>query len=167
MRSVLENSKEDFITLATEVEIIRLYLQLEHNRFSEKFDYDLSIDENLDLEHSQIPPMLVQPYIENAIWHGLRYKEGKGMLKVSYKLDDNVLEITVEDDGIGRSRSQALKTENQKKNQSTGMTNIESRLEIINSMYGAAIKAEVIDLPDDSGTRIILRLPVLKPEAVV
>jgi tetratricopeptide (TPR) repeat protein len=167
MRSVLENSKEDFITLATEVEIIRLYLQLEHNRFSEKFDYELSIDENLDLEHGQIPPMLVQPYIENAIWHGLRYKDGKGTLKVIYKLDNNVLVITVEDDGIGRARSQALKTENQKKNQSTGMTNIENRLEIINSMYGSAIKAEVIDLPDDSGTRIILRLPVLKPEVAV
>ncbi|MGI9548011.1 MAG: tetratricopeptide repeat protein, partial [Flavobacteriaceae bacterium] len=75
MRAVLENSEEDFIPLSDELELIGLYLKLEHSRFPEKFDYDLSIDSDIDLSAYQIPPMLLQPYVENAVWHGLRYKE--------------------------------------------------------------------------------------------
>jgi tetratricopeptide (TPR) repeat protein len=161
MRAVLEHSQEDFITLDKELEIIKLYLSLEHNRFSEKFDYDLHIDENLDGETHKIPPMLVQPYVENAIWHGLRYRENKGLLKVSYQQKANELQITIEDNGIGRARSQQLKTENQRKNNSTGMHNIEDRVRIINNMYGTYISVKVEDLKDDGGTLISICLPTI------
>jgi tetratricopeptide (TPR) repeat protein len=80
MRSVLNNSEEDFIPLSKEIELLKLYVQLEHSRFTDKFDYTLHIDENLNEEQFQIPPMLIQPYVENAVWHGLRYKESKGHL---------------------------------------------------------------------------------------
>ena len=161
MRAVLEHSQEDFITLDKELEIIKLYLSLEHNRFSEKFDYNLHIDENLDGETHKIPPMLVQPYVENAIWHGLRYRENKGLLKVSYQQKANELQITIEDNGIGRARSQKLKTENQRKNNSTGMHNIEDRVRIINNMYGTYISVKVEDLKDDGGTLISICLPTI------
>ncbi len=163
MRAVLEHSQEDFITLDKELEIIKLYLSLEHNRFSEKFDYQLNIDKNLDGDSLKIPPMLVQPYVENAIWHGLRYRESKGLLTVNYEQKAGELLITIEDNGIGRSRSQALKTENQKKNTSTGMNNIEGRVRIINNMYSTAISVNVEDLKDDAGTRIEIQIPSPQP----
>ena len=85
MRSVLENSDEDFIPLTKEIELLELYVKLEHNRFKDKFDYTISVDENITLDQFSIPPMLLQPYIENAIWHGLRYKEEKGNLQILTK----------------------------------------------------------------------------------
>lgn len=164
MRAVLENSQEDFIALNQEKEIITLYLQLEHNRFAEKFNYELTFDKNLNLEQTVLPPMLVQPYVENAIWHGLRYRESKGFLKVAYQLENAALKIKIEDNGIGRDKSKALKTENQLKNASTGMSNIESRVKIINAMYKTNIDARVEDLPKEGGTRIEILIPLLKKE---
>lgn len=77
MRQVMENSKYDQVTLHSEMEILGIYIQLEHFRFSDKFDFEFIIDDTIDTEDIEIPPMLVQPYIENAILHGLRYKEKK------------------------------------------------------------------------------------------
>lgn len=160
MRAVLEHSQQDFIPLEKELEIVKLYLGLEHNRFSEKFDYTLKIDENLDTDQIKIPPMVVQPYIENAIWHGLRYRDSKGYLLVEYKLTGQALKITVEDNGIGRQKSQALKTDNQKRNSSTGMSNIEGRVSILNKMYNGGIQVAVEDLNESGGTRVVLEIPV-------
>jgi len=78
MRSVLDNSEQDFIPLSKEIELLELYLKLEHSRFKDKFDYELIIDDKLQISEFQIPPMLLQPYVENAVWHGLRYKKEKG-----------------------------------------------------------------------------------------
>lgn len=103
MRSVLENSEEDFIPLAKELELLELYVKLEHSRFSDKFDYEIEVDDKIDIAAFQIPPMLLQPYIENAIWHGLRYKEEKGFLKIKVRqVTNDLLEICIEDNGIGR-----------------------------------------------------------------
>ena len=78
MRAVLENSEKDFIPLNKEIELLQLYLKLEHSRFSDKFSYDIQIDSQVKITEFNIPPMLLQPYVENAIWHGLRYKEEIG-----------------------------------------------------------------------------------------
>lgn len=83
MRLVLENSQEDFIPLVKEQEILTLYLKLEHYRFRDKFDYEINLDENISADSVEVPPMLIQPYIENAVWHGLRYKETKGKLTLN------------------------------------------------------------------------------------
>ncbi|MCB0471930.1 MAG: histidine kinase, partial [Flavobacteriaceae bacterium] len=88
MRSVLENSEEDFIPLEKEIELLQLYLKLEHSRFRDKFDYELIVDKHIDIGQFEIPPMLLQPYVENAVWHGLRYKEEKGFLKVELQKKD-------------------------------------------------------------------------------
>ncbi|NER18259.1 histidine kinase [Spongiivirga citrea] len=160
MRSVLENSDEDFIPLSKEIELLQLYTKLEHSRFQDKFDYDINIDPGVDVEAYTIPPMLLQPYIENAIWHGLRYKKEKGSLLINIKnIDADSICITIEDDGIGRKASAALKTKNQLKNKSKGMGNIKKRITILNDMYKDKVAVQVDDINGDgSGTLVTLTL---------
>jgi hypothetical protein len=163
MRMVLENSKYDFVTLASELQVLEIYIDLEHLRFQDKFEYTFEKDEFLDTEEIEIPPMLIQPYIENAVWHGLRYKDEKGKLTVSVAKVGTSLKWVIEDNGIGRKESAKLKTENQKKSKSTGMKNIESRLNILNQMNATDMRIKVIDLYDAgqtaAGTRVEIEIP--------
>ncbi len=158
MRQVLEHSQVEFISLAQEKEVLQLYLELEHERFKDQFDYEFIVDPTLSLESITIPPMLVQPFIENAIWHGLRYRDTDGLLSVHITAREKWIEIAIKDNGIGRNKSRALKTENQKKHQSTGMQNVESRTELIKAVFKAKIDYEIIDLPNDAGTHILIKL---------
>ena len=160
MRAVLENSEEDFIPLAKELELLELYVKLEHSRFPEKFDYEIHIDDSIDVDAFEIPPMILQPYIENAIWHGLRYKESKGHLAIRMSPSGSeAITIQIEDDGVGRKRSSELKTTHQKKQKSKGMGNIKKRIGILNEMYKDKITVQVIDLSGgETGTRVILTL---------
>lgn len=161
MRSVLENSELDLISLRKEIELLRLYVKLEHSRFQEVFDYVFEVDENIDLEDFTIPPMLLQPYLENAIWHGLRYRESKGVLRIRFQKHlQDCIQISISDDGIGRKASKIWKTENQKKKKSKGMENVRARVGLLNKVYGEGIQLQVNDLKEDgSGTvvQIILR----------
>lgn len=160
MRNVLENSEEDFITLSKEIELLKLYIQLEHSRFKDKFDYNITIDEKIQTDDFLIPPMLLQPYVENAVWHGLRYKKAKGNLQIDFqqKNSETIL-ITITDDGIGRKKSKELKTQNQKKQQSKGMNNIKKRISILNEMYADKVDVKIEDLQEDeSGTKVVLVL---------
>jgi len=161
MRSVLENSEEDFIPLNKEIELLDLYTKLEHFRFQDKFDYSIEVDKTIDVEGFQIPPMLLQPYIENAVWHGLRYKTEKGHLNIAInpKAKDEIT-ITISDDGIGRKRSKALKTEHQKKQNSKGMNNIKKRVAILNEMYKDKVDVTIEDFHDleDAGTKVVVTL---------
>ncbi len=161
MRLVLENSQEDFIPLQKEQEILSLYLKLEHYRFRDKFDYEIKIDEQVNPEAIQIPPMLIQPYIENAVWHGLRYKNQKGKLLLHFYRQNGNLVAEITDDGVGRQRSAELKTANQKKHISTGLKNIEERLAIINKVYQLDYRVHIEDRKDN-GTRVSVYLPVPK-----
>ncbi|MBA6313326.1 histidine kinase [Cellulophaga baltica] len=156
MRAVLENSEEDFIPLTKEIELLELYTKLEHSRFSDKFDYEIKIDKDIDVASYQIPPMLLQPYIENAIWHGLRYKDEKGFLMVDVKNKTKYsIEITISDNGIGRKRSAELKTSNQKKQKSKGMGNIKKRIDILNDMYKDKVDVFITDYKEDgTGTKV-------------
>ena len=160
MRSVLENSDENFIPFSKEIELLELYVKLEHNRFKEKFEYEINVDKSIDLDEFSIPPMLLQPYIENAIWHGLRYKKERGTLKINIKqLVEETLSVSIEDDGVGRKRSQELKTKNQLKQKSKGMSTIKKRVSILNSMYQDRISVSVSNLfEDETGTKVELLL---------
>ncbi len=166
MRSVLENSKHDFIPLSSEIDMLKLYLKLEHFRFKEKFDYLFEVQDNMGESEFEIPPMLIQPYIENAIWHGLRYKENKGFLKVELKRNKQHLIVEVTDDGIGRRRSQELKTKHQRTTASTGHKNTKSRLDIINEIYKTRFSVEIEDLDEEknTGTRVMIHIPLRKRE---
>ncbi|MDT0605640.1 tetratricopeptide repeat-containing sensor histidine kinase [Croceitalea rosinachiae] len=160
MRTVLENSEEDFIPLTKELELLELYVKLEHSRFPDKFDYEVNIDDKVDVSAFEIPPMLLQPYIENSIWHGLRYKEEKGFLKIVVKqLTSDLLQIEIRDNGIGRKKSTELKTKNQMKQRSKGMNNIKKRITILNDMYRNKVDVSISDLYDDkTGTEVVLKL---------
>lgn len=160
MRSVLENSEEDFIPLEKEIELLQLYVKLEHFRFKDKFNYKFSVDETINLNEFVIPPMLLQPYVENAVWHGLRYKEEKGLLEIDFKkIDGKTVRIIIQDDGIGRTKSKEFKTENQKKQKSKGMSNTQKRIAILNEMYKDKVDVTVANVFENSeGTRVELIL---------
>ncbi|WP_255573029.1 histidine kinase [Hanstruepera marina] len=161
MRAVLENSEEDFIPLEKELELLQLYTKLEHFRFQDKFDYQITVHEDVNVSAYQIPPMLLQPYIENAVWHGLRYKTEKGKLEITVaKKSSSEITITITDDGIGRARSKASKTDNQKKHNSKGMSNIKKRVSILNNMYKDKVDVFIDDYQTegDTGTQVVVTL---------
>ncbi|SEB88135.1 Tetratricopeptide repeat-containing protein [Maribacter dokdonensis] len=160
MRSVLENSEEDFIPLEKELQQLELYIKLEHSRFEDKFDYQITVDESVQVSKFQIPPMLLQPYIENAIWHGLRYREEKGELLVDVKenSEDSII-ISITDNGIGRKKSAEIKTQNQKKQKSKGMGIIQKRVAILNDMYTDKVDIKISDLQENgTGTKVLFIL---------
>ena len=163
MRTVMENSEHDFIPLTKELEIVKIYLELEHFRFKDKFSFQLNIDKSLDEEAYVLPTMLIQPYIENAIWHGLRYKEEKGELIVSFAEKDGKLKVCIQDNGIGRAKSQEIKTKNQKKSKSLALRNIGERVELFNNLHRIKVEVSVTDLLDD-GTGTLVELIIPQPK---
>lgn len=162
MRQVMENSKYDLVPLSSEIDILKIYLQLEHFRFSEKFDYEFILDEEIDIEGVEIPPMLIQPYVENAVWHGLRYLDEKGKLIIELKAGKNYVEFIISDNGIGRKRSHEVKTKNQLESKSTGMRNIENRLNILNDVNKMDLKVSIKNLKEkeQSGTVVSIQIPI-------
>lgn len=162
MRTVMENSEYDFIPLSKEIEILEIYLSLEHFRFKDKFTYKLEVDNSID-EDFGIPPMLIQPFIENAVWHGLRYKQEPGELKVAIDKKGDGLEVIVSDNGIGRKASKEIKTKNQKKNKSVAINNIFERIKIFKSLYNIDINVQIEDLNSDgTGTMVKIIIPSKK-----
>ncbi|HYH13659.1 MAG TPA: histidine kinase, partial [Flavisolibacter sp.] len=163
MRNIMENSNKDFVSLASEVEQLKKYLNLEHLRFHDKFNYTLQVEETLDPDATLIPNMLIQPHLENAIWHGLRYKETIGKLEVLFAKKDNAIEVLIQDDGIGISKSQALKTMNQKNHESRGLTNTMERISLLNDLYKTNITVHINEIKDNNstGTRVVLRIPII------
>lgn len=162
MRNMMENSNKDFVSLNNEVEQLKKYLDLEHLRFNEKFDYEITIDEALDGDAVFVPNMLLQPHLENAIWHGLRYKEGKGFLTLDFKLKNNQVNVTIDDDGIGLKKSQELKTTNQKVHESRGVTNTKERISLLNELYKKNISFEIFEKGSpETGTRVEIIFPLI------
>lgn len=162
MRKVLDYSQRDFISFEEEIELNKLYLKLEHFRFRDKFDYEFQDHTTANTYELAVPPMLIQPFIENAVWHGLRYKESKGNLQVSINEVDGGLLVTIKDDGIGRKKSQALKTKNQRKYKSMGLENVSKRIALINELYQKNYAIEVQDVDEeaeDTGTLVSIKIP--------
>lgn len=154
MRQILDQSESEFIPLSKEIEVLELYVQLEHERFRDTFEYTFEIDASIQPDLYEIPPMLVQPFVENAIWHGLRYKETGGQLNINFIDRGEFIEINVKDNGIGREASRRLKTKNQKQHQSAAMSIVENRTRVINNLFKTKIRFEIIDLPDEKGTEV-------------
>lgn len=161
MRTIMENSNKDFILLGKEVELIKKYLALEHLRFKEKFDYSINVDDNIDIESIYAPNMLIQPQLENAIWHGLRYKEEKGMLSVNITLLNNSIKIVIDDDGIGLTKSRELKTINQKTHTSRGLNNTSERIKLLNELYNKNIQLTISEKTKGTGTIVTIEFPLI------
>lgn len=162
MRNTMENSNKDFVTLGNEIENLTKYLELEHLRFKDKFDFEIKVDEKLDYETIWIPNMIIQPHLENAIWHGLRYKEEKGLLKMIFSLEGKNIHITIDDNGIGPTKSGELKTHNQKAHESRGLTNTKERMTLLNELYKTKITFSMTEkqLPE-TGTIVQITFPLI------
>lgn len=161
MRSVMENSNEDFIKLSKELERLQEYLELEQLRFSEKFQYVIELDDAVDPEVLYVPNMLIQPHLENAVWHGLRYRESRGVLRLALSVAKDCLRVEVEDDGIGLQESHRLKTANQKVHNSRGMNNVNERIRILNELYGCRISLEITEKePPETGVKVRMCFPL-------
>ncbi|WES97644.1 histidine kinase [Chryseobacterium arthrosphaerae] len=158
MRGVMENSTEDFIPFQQELDLLQNYLALEKTRFADKFDYEIEVDENLNLQSQQVPGMLVQPFLENAIWHGLRYRTEKGFLKLSFEKDDQYLKIIIEDNGIGIEESKKQKTRHQKTREGRGMKNTLERVQLLNDLYKKDITCSVKDKDNNGGVLVTIRI---------
>jgi tetratricopeptide (TPR) repeat protein len=162
MRNMMENSNKDFVTISSEIEQLTKYLDLEHLRFSDKFDYHINVDDTIDTEQTFIPNMILQPHLENAIWHGLRYRDTKGLLTISFALENRKIKITIEDNGIGLAKSAELKTNNQKAHNSRGITNTKERIALLNELYKKEIKFLIAEKEQpETGTIVIIHFPII------
>ncbi|WP_209865272.1 histidine kinase [Chitinophaga sp. OAE865] len=163
MRNVMEHSNKDFVSLSVEAEQLKSYLDLEQLRFSDKFVYIMDIDEALDTDAVMIPNMLIQPHLENAVWHGLRYKATKGLLRVTFQKQAHCIRVVIADDGIGLTESHKLKTVHQKAHQSRGITNTMERISLLNDIYHLDIRMQMEEITADgvTGTSVVLQLPLM------
>ncbi|WP_294304402.1 histidine kinase [uncultured Chryseobacterium sp.] len=151
MRGVMENSTEDFIPFQQELDLLQNYLALEKTRFADKFDYEIDVDESLNTQSLKVPGMLVQPFLENAIWHGLRYRITKGFLTLRFEKQNQQLKITIEDNGIGIGESKKQKTEHQKARKGRGMKNTLERMALLNDLYHRDIRCKIVDKENAAG----------------
>ena len=164
VRLILHNSQTAFISLANELEALQLYLELEALRFDHRFDYTIMVDENIDPSVLTISPLLIQPYAENAIWHGLMHKPEKGHLDITLFLQEQGLLCKITDDGVGRQKAAALKSQHASIQKSMGMKITASRIALLNQgkQLNSYITVNDLILPDGSagGTEVILKIPV-------
>lgn len=144
IRGILTNSVNNKVKLAEEVELLTHYVNLELLRFENKFEFILNISPDLDVDQIEIPSLLIQPYVENAIVHGLYNKPTKGTLKVNARLDDNFVLFEIEDDGVGREHAKKLRQQNFPQHKSMGTILTEERLKLVNLEEKASL--EIIDL---------------------
>ena len=165
MRKVLENSQHTSIPLQDELDALRLYLELEKIRFKNKFDYQINIEEEIDPLLYKVPTMLIQPYVENSISHGLMPAEEKGLVRIDLKLKKDYISCIIEDNGIGREAAQAIKNEKHNNHNSMGTQIASSRLELVNALYGTSLKTIYTDLKNNDGepegTRVEIHIPIL------
>ena len=165
IRKTLENSQHTSIPIKDEIDALELYLQLESLRFKEKFDFRINIDEDIDTLMYKIPTMLIQPYVENAICHGLINKDEKGFLYIGLKLLDDRIECTIEDNGIGREAALEIKKQKNGNHNSLGTKITESRLNLVNALYGKNMKIDYTDLKDangnPAGTKVVIHIPII------
>lgn len=155
MRMVLENSETRAIPLEEDLKFLELYLQVEAKRQPGKFSYSIEVEKGLDVENTLVPPLLLQPFIENSIWHGFRGKDGQGHILVRIKEKNGMLVCSVEDDGKGIH----LKKETNVSKKSFGVAITENRLKILNKQKNKEGRLQIVDLGNQQGTRIEISIP--------
>ena len=165
IRLVLENSRSEKVTLQKELETLRLYIQLEAMRFKDKVKYRINIAPEIDQQYIDIPPLLLQPYVENAIWHGLMHKKEGGNICINVSLPlEHCLQVEIIDDGIGRNLAAEFKSKSATRQKSFGLKMTSERIDIINQVYNIKADVQIIDLKDAMnnaiGTKVIIKIPV-------
>ncbi len=163
MRKIMENSKQQMIAVAEEINALNLYLELEVMRFDKKFEYEIVVDPNIDQNYDRIPSMLIQPYVENAIIHGLLPKQGQGKISITLQKQNDTILCVIEDSGIGREKSNEFKKNRIQQHKSMGMSITEERLAVLNSSLSSNIHCEIIDIHQNgepAGTKVRLVIPL-------
>ncbi len=164
IRIILENSDKQKINLADELSMLETYMQLEQNRLDNKFNYYIHVDPLIKTTAFEIPSLILQPFVENAIWHGLVHKTEKGLINIRIQKQSNRLVCTIEDNGVGRSKAASLEKKQVITHESMGMKVTEDRLKILNQLNLERPAVTIIDLLNEShqpeGTRVEIIIPI-------
>jgi ligand-binding sensor domain-containing protein len=164
MRLILSNSRESLIPLADELHALKLYIEIEQLRFENKFTYEIVVDPSIDEEFTGVPPMIIQPYVENAIIHGLVHKPDRGHLKLQFTQQGPNILCLIEDDGIGRDKATEIKRNSGINTESKGMMITNERIEILREKTHKDFDVKIIDLKDNkgnpAGTRVELVIAI-------
>jgi LytS/YehU family sensor histidine kinase len=166
MRLILQNSQASLITLESELKSLELYLDLEALRFDHHFTYNISVQKDLDIDTLKVPPLIIQPYAENAIWHGLMHKEEKGYLDIKVSKENNYLYFKITDDGIGREQAATFASKSATRHKSMGLKITASRLAMLQLQHSNT-KVPPVTINDlvntdgtAAGTEVIIKIPV-------
>lgn len=163
VRTTLDNVQNDAVSLADELESLRLYLRMESLRFRDRFDVSIEVSPLIDPEEVQLPPMIIQPYVENAIRHGLSHKEERGTLSIRISRRMGYLRCSIQDDGVGRQRSGEIQRDDLRAHRAYGMAVTHNRLEALSRLHGQRYRATITDLSGDqgaTGTRVDILIPL-------
>lgn len=164
MRIILANSRQSVIALADEIKAIKLYLDIEQLRFDNRFDYQIQLDPEIDEEFTGVPPMILQPFVENAIIHGLVHKTTQGNVRIAFVKKTNNLLCTITDDGVGRERAIEIKNASGLAAKSRGITITNERLGLLSQSADGEFSVRIIDLKDAAGkaagTQVELTIPI-------
>ncbi|MEL6917892.1 MAG: histidine kinase, partial [Bacteroidota bacterium] len=153
-RSILESSEKKWINLSEDLELMELYIQIEALRLKNKLSYTITVAQEIDAENTLVPPMLLQPFIENSIWHGIAAKEGKGHIAIGIRKEGDMVVCSVDDNGVGRKKTLNVKTDYT----SMGVKITESRLDIIGQLK--KVKGSIAMFDKKEGLLVELKLPL-------
>lgn len=163
-RTILEMTEKDFISISEEVKTLQLYLDIEKGRFDEDFSYEIHVGKNIDQESIKIPTMLLQPYVENAVKHGLLHKQGDKKVIISFETQNNELLISIDDNGIGRQKSNELNQIKNKNHQSFATEALQNRIDLLNEYNHKNISLKIIDKQNQqnqpTGTLVEIIIPI-------
>ena len=165
VRQVMDNSRTEWISLRDELKALQIYIELEQLRFENKFDINIEVSPDVDREMVHVPPLIIQPYVENAIWHGLLHKKkDRAVLSIRCWKEKDMLCLQIEDNGIGREASSKLNKSSLSSHKSHGLKVTEERLQILNQVYNVDASMKVVDLlgkdHHPEGTRVTLRMKI-------
>jgi sensor histidine kinase YesM len=162
IRMVLINSQRPLIPLEDEADMLRLYLEMEQLRFKDKFSYNITYSNDVKAPDIMIPPLLLQPFCENAIWHGLMHKSGPGHLCIHFTMKKNALQCTITDDGIGRTKAEEIKNKAGESRKSLGLKLTAERLALFNEDNLMSTSWTIDDVTDEkgniAGTKVMLSI---------
>jgi hypothetical protein len=161
IRMVLINSTKQMITLEDDLQMLRLYLEMEQMRFKDAFEFSITYRNVIDDDNIFIPPLLIQPFCENAIWHGLMHKDGTGKLEISLGLENNILHCIITDNGVGREKAEEIKSKSAEKEKSMGLKITTDRLALLNKEKGVNTSYKIEDLYDENGNAAGTRVELM------
>lgn len=167
MRLILSTSKSSYIVLQDEIKLLRYYLDIESLRFDNKFEYEITVDSEIDEDFISIPSHMIQPLAENSIKHGLIHKEGKGKIDIRFSQKENHIQVIVEDNGVGRERAEEIIIRKKLQKSAQGILITKERLQVFNRQQKTNLfEILIVDLYNNNGqpdgTKVILNIPFIE-----